>query len=69
VTISEEAIVGILKEQYFDGRRSLFRVFPQEFKQTLATEDGGKGLEMPPKLVALVATFVRFIADAYTFSG
>jgi len=55
-----EAIIGILKEEYFDGRKSLYKLYPQEFKQTLTAEDGGKGLEIPPKLVALVSTFVRF---------
>ena len=53
-----KAIIDILKEQYFDGRKSLYRLFPQEFKQGLATEDGGKGFEIPPRLIALVATFV-----------
>ena len=63
------AIIDILKEVYFDGRKSLYKLFPQEFKQSLTVEDGGKGLEMPPRLVALVATFVRFIASPYTSSA
>lgn len=53
-----KAIIEILKEQYFDGRKSLYHLFPQEFKQGLATEDGGKGFKIPPRLVALAATFV-----------
>lgn len=55
-----KAIINILKEEYFDGRKSLYKLYPQEFKQSLATEDGGRGLEIPPRLVALVTTFVWF---------
>jgi hypothetical protein len=61
-----EAIVDILKERYFEGKKSLYRLFPQEFTQSLTIEDGGKGLEIPPKLVALVATFVWLINDPRT---
>jgi hypothetical protein len=58
-----KAIIDILKERYFEGRKPLHRLFPKEFPQIIATEDGGKGLEMPPRLVALVATFVRLMND------
>ena len=58
-----KVIVNILKEEYFDSRKSLYALHPQEFKPSLTTENGGKGLEIPPRLVALVATFIRFIAD------
>jgi len=64
-----EAIIDTLKEEYFDGRKSLYKLYPQEFKQSLATEDGGRGLEIPPRLVALVATFVWFTADPHKFGG
>ena len=53
-----KAIIGILKEQYFNSRKSLYYLCPQEFKQSIMTEDGGKGFEIPPQLVTLVTTFV-----------
>jgi len=55
-------IIDILKEEYFDSKKSLYKLYPQEFKPTLVAKNGGKGLEMPPRLVALVATFVRSTA-------
>ncbi|KAF9785139.1 hypothetical protein BJ322DRAFT_1108599 [Thelephora terrestris] len=55
-----QVIIDVLKERYFEGRTSLYRLFPQEFSQSLTTEDGGKGPEIPPRLVALVATFIYY---------
>lgn len=60
-----EAIIDVLKEWYFQGRKSLHRLFPAEFPQSLAADNGGKGPEMPPRLVALVATFVWSMSDLY----
>ena len=64
-----KAIIDILKEEYFDGRKSLYNLFPQEFKQSLTTEDGGKGSEIPPRLVALVATFVQLTVNLSVLKG
>ena len=58
-----EAIIDVLKERYFWGKKSLYRLFPLEFTQSLIAEDGGRGLEIPPRLVALVATFVQSTGD------
>jgi hypothetical protein len=55
------AIIGFLKKRFFAGRKPLHRVFPAEFKQNLPTAEGGKGPEVPPVMLALVATFVSLI--------
>ena len=36
------AIIDILKEEYFDGWKSLYKLYLQEFQQHLPTKDGGK---------------------------
>jgi hypothetical protein len=64
-----EAIIDILKERYFEGKKSLYRLFPQEFTPSVPIEDGGKGPEISPKLVALVATFVWLMNDPRTLGG
>jgi hypothetical protein len=53
------AIIGILKNHFLTGRKAIHRLFPDEFKQNLPTEDGGQGPEVPPVMPALAATFVR----------
>ena len=50
-----DAIIGIFKDRYFRGKKLLYRLFPLE---SLVAENGGRGPEIPPRLVALVATFV-----------
>ena len=64
-----EAIIDIIKECYFQGRKSLYQLFLEEFTQSLAMEDGGKGQEVPARLVVLVTTFVWLTNNPYIFNN
>ena len=64
-----KAIIDIIKECYFQGQKSLYQLFPEEFTPSLTTEDDGKEQEVLARLVVLVTTFVQLTNDLYIFNN